>query len=156
MTLNQLECIYNFHDCDVFTPFEMEGNSIAITFDLAKHLQYDALKSRYGDSLSNKEHDLIVKANFFNCSDIQVREWEDCTSKTTNKKKKHNEKMIQIEQFNVDMDFISLAILGENKICFLFEKHGHPRKFSEIQFVCQDVSIIEEKIYIASEYDKPL
>ena len=39
MTLEQLECIYNFHDCDVFTPFAIEGNSITVIFDLAKHLQ---------------------------------------------------------------------------------------------------------------------
>ena len=96
MTLNQLECTYNFHDCDVFTPFEMEGNSITVTFDLAKHLQYDVLKSRYGDSLSDKEHHLIVKAKFFNCSDIQVREWEDCTSKITNKKVNDNKPIFLI------------------------------------------------------------
>ena len=56
MTLTQLEYIYNFHDCDVFTPFEINGDFVTVTFDLAKHLQYDDLKARYGDSLKNKEY----------------------------------------------------------------------------------------------------
>ena len=154
MTLEQLECIYNFHDCDVFTPFSIEGDSITVIFDLAKHLQYDTLKSRYGDLLKNKEHNLIVKVKFSNCSDLQVSEWEDSTSKTINKNEKHNEKTIPIEQFDTDMDFISLAILDGNEIHFPFERCGKSKKYSEIRFVCHNVEVIEEKIYSASEYDK--
>ena len=51
MTLTQLEYTYNFHDSDVFTPFETNGDSIIVVFNLAKHLQYDELKSHYGNSL---------------------------------------------------------------------------------------------------------
>ena len=154
MTLTQLEYIYNFHDCDVFTPFEINGDFVTVTFDLAKHLQYDDLKARYGDSLKNKEYNLIVRVKFSNCLNLSAREWQYRTSKTTKKEQKCNEKTIPIEQFDTDMDFISLAILDKNKICFTFEKNSKPQKLSEIQFVCQDIDIIEEKILTASEYNE--
>ena len=51
MTLKELEYAYNFHDCYVFTPFEINEDCVTVTFDLAKHLQYEPLKSRYGDVL---------------------------------------------------------------------------------------------------------
>ena len=72
MTLTQLEYIYNFHDCDVFTPFEINGDFVTVTFDLAKHLQYDDLKARYGDSLKNKEYNLIVRVKFSNCLNLLI------------------------------------------------------------------------------------
>jgi hypothetical protein len=154
MTLEQLEYKYNFHDCDVFTPFEINGDSITVTFDLAKHLQYDDLKFRHGDLLQSKDSYLIVRVKFSDCLNLRVSEWEYRTSKTTKKEEKHNEKTISIEQFDSNMDFISLTTLGENKICFAFEKYGKPEKFSEIQFVCQNIDIIEEKIFTASEHDE--
>lgn len=153
MTLKQLEYAYHFHDCDVFTPFEINEDCITVTFDLAKHLQYDELKSRYGDLLQIKDNNLIVKVRFSNCLNLQVTEWEYRISKTTKREEKYNEKTILPQQFDSDMDFISLAVLDENKICFTFEKYGKPQKFSKIQFICQDIDIIEEKIYTASEYD---
>ena len=154
MTLHQLECIYNFHDCDLFTPFEINGNSVTVIFDLAKHLQYDDLKARYGDSLKNKECNLIVRVKFSNCLNLSAREWQYRASKSTKKEEKCNEKTIPIEQFDTDMDFISLAILDGNEIHFPFEKCGKSKKYSEIRFVCHNVEVIEEKIYSASEYDK--
>ena len=154
MTLQQLEYIYNFHDCDVFTPFEFVGDSVTVTFDLAKHLQYDDLKSRYGALLQIKENALIATVKFSNCLELQVKEWDCCYSKSTKKTKKCNERTISPELFDSDMDFISLAISGENKIVFSFVKYGNPDKLSNIQFICQDIDIMEEKLYTASEYDK--
>lgn len=153
MTLDQLEHLYNFHDCDVFTPFEINGDSVIVAFDLAKHLQYDDLKSRYGDLLHHKDNHLIMKAKFSHCSALQVSEWQYRTSKATDRKEKCNEHTISAEQLDPNADFISLAVLSENKICFTFEKHGNPKKYSEVQFVCQTVDILEERIYTDSEYD---
>ena len=59
MTLKELEYAYNFHDCYVFTPFEINEDCITVTFDLAKHLQYDPLKSRYGDILQIKDTKIL-------------------------------------------------------------------------------------------------
>ena len=153
MTLKELEYAYNFHDCYVFTPFEINEDCVTVTFDLAKHLQYEPLKSRYGDVLQIKDNYLIVKAKFSNCLNLQATEWEYRISKATKRETKHNEKTISPEQFDPDMDFISLTVLDENLICFTFEKNGKPTKLNEIQFICQDIDIIEEKIYTASEYD---
>ena len=44
MTIEQLGFKYNFHDSDVLLPLEISGDSITITFSLAKHLQYEELK----------------------------------------------------------------------------------------------------------------
>lgn len=151
MTLSQLECTYNFHDCDVFTPFEINSDSITVIFDLAKHLQYDDLKSRYGDLLKNKEYNLILRAKFSNCLNLSVREWQYRISKATKKEEKCNERAMAIEEFDSDADFISLAVLDGDRISFRFEKNEKSRKFSEIQFACYNVDIIEEKILIASE-----
>ena len=153
MTFKQFELAYNFHDCDVFMPFEINGDSVTVIFDLAKHLQYDHLKSHYGDLLQIEDNSLIVKARFSNCSNIQANEWEQSVSKKTRREERCNEKTILAEQFDSDMDFISLAVLGENKICFTFEKCGKQNKLGEIQFTCQDIDIIEEKIYTKSEYE---
>ena len=154
MTLQELEYTYNFHDCDVFVPFEIDGDSIIVIFDLAKHLQYEPLKSRYGDLLKIKDNNLIVRAKFTNCLNIQVNEWEYCISKNTKREEKRNEKTISMENFDSDMDFISLTVFDENKISFVFEKHENRQKLSRIQFICNDVDIVEEKIYTASEYDE--
>ena len=121
MTLKELEYAYNFHDCYVFTPFEINEDCVTVTFDLAKHLQYDELKSRYGNSLNNKANNLIVKVKFSNCLDLQVSEWNHCTS-NTKKQKKQNERTITIEDFDADSDFISLSISEEDKISLRFEK----------------------------------
>ena len=158
MTLTQLEYTYNFHDSDVFTPFETNGDSIIVVFNLAKHLQYDELKSRYGNSLNNKANNLIVKVKFSNCLDLQVSEWNHCTSNTKNQKKQ-NERTITIEDFDADSDFISLSISEEDKISFRFEKlekNGKLIKLSEIKFVCQNIEILEESLLDSFEYDKVL
>lgn len=153
MTLEQLEHTYNFHDCDVFTPFEINDDYIVVTFDLAKHLQYDDLKSRQGKLLQDKDYYLIAKVKFSDYSNLSVSERTNPASKAT-KKGGENEKTLSIEQFNSDVDFISLAVLGENKICFTFEKCNKSKKIIRIQFVCGNIEVLEEALLDAYEYDK--
>ena len=88
MTLTELEYLYNFHDCDVFTPFKVKGDSITVTFALAKHLQYDDLKLRQKELINSKLHHLIVRARFFDCSNLRVSEWMYHPSESIKKSQK--------------------------------------------------------------------
>lgn len=84
MTLSELSRIYNFHDCDVFIPFDVNQDSITVTFDLAKHMQYGELKARYSEYIKNADFHLLATVKFSNCSNVRASEWTfDYSSKGT-------------------------------------------------------------------------
>ena len=154
MTIEQLEYIYNFHDCDVFTPFEITDSSVTVIFAFAKHLQYDELKARYGEALKTTDRHLIAKVKFSDYSSLRVSEWIPIPSRSASYSKKQTERTIPVEQFDTDMEFVSLGILEDNTLSFPFSRYTVPNKIHEIRFICDNAEIIEEKLLAQSEYDK--
>ena len=154
MTLKQLAQLYNFHDCYVFTPFEIDGESVTVTFDLAKHLQYDDLKARYGDMLQKKECHLIVRVKFSDCLNFQICE---LTPHFTGAKKQSftsDARIISMEQFDTQADFISVSLADSDSICFVFESIDSFKKIIEIQFESEQIEVLEEGVLDAVEFVK--
>jgi hypothetical protein len=61
MTLKELEYAYNFHDCYVFTPFEINEDCVTVTFDLAKH---NVLRNLFGKSDVTKLYNYRGEAQY--------------------------------------------------------------------------------------------
>ena len=153
MNIKQLEYVYNFHDCDVFTPFEITEGSVTVIFIFAKHLQYDELNSRYGEALQKNDSHLIAKISFSKYSDLEVMEWTP-TSRSAETSRKQNGRIITIDQFDTDMEFVSFAALEQNTLSFTFCRYTDSNTVHEIRFVCDNAEVIEEKLLDRSEYDK--
>ncbi|MBE6557210.1 MAG: hypothetical protein E7664_05650 [Ruminococcaceae bacterium] len=151
MTLTELSYQYNFHDCDVFLPFDVCGDAITVTFDLAKHMQYDDRFDRKHMMENTTDH-LIVKLRFLHCADIQAVEWSYAENKKIAKLKKVNEKVTSVEAFNQDLFLNSVAFIGEDRLSFMFE--GDPNLGGEICFSPLDIEIIEERLVDEKAFDE--
>lgn len=144
MTLEQLAQTYNFHDCDVFTPFEVEQNSVTVVFDLAKHLQYEDFQTKQSHFVQNKGYSLLVTVRFNNCTNLTAKEWIMVVAKNKMATQKQYQKDIPVEQLDWNLDFVSLCIENSKKIWFVFENAKGNDGF-DLSFDCDTVEILEEK-----------
>lgn len=152
MTVDELLCAYNFHDCDVITPFMVQGDDITVTFVLAKHLQYDGIQSRQNPLYADKEYSLVVRIRFSECTCIKANEWTYETHKaTTSKKSRKNVRQMTVEQFDWQLDFDSVCISAERGISFVFV--GPKQRVGDISFQCRDIEIEEETLLDRTGYD---
>ena len=154
MKSEQLEEVYNFHDCGVFTPFQMDGDSIIVTFNLSKHLQYSDLKSRYGTSFFDKSLSLIVKVKFATCSDIRMlRRVYEHSKKQINIK---SERELPTDAFDWNSDFRSFHLSEQNEVSFGFvpwENSSDSSFVDEIHFICGEVVILKELLIDTDAYE---
>lgn len=147
MTLMQLERIYNFHDCDVFLPFEVDNDSITVTFDLAKHVQYEDFKQKHRDLVDDESYGLVVKIEFSQCSNVEAREWL-----YNGKQARLNEKAVGLQGFNREMFLYTVSMEEKDGVCCLFTANSS--KGGEISFRCEEVKILEEKFIDAEEREQ--
>lgn len=151
MTLEQLEQTYNFHDCDVFTPFEIEQNSVTVVFDLAKHLQYDDLQIKQSRFMKNDDYFLLVKVKFSNCTNLTAKKWTMVVAKDKSTAKKQYQNEVPIEQLDWNLDFVSPYIENSKKIWFVFADAKNSG--FDLSFACDTVEIVEEKFVDLDGYN---
>ena len=149
MTPEQLEHKYNFHDSDAMTPFKEQGDSITVTFFLAKHLQYEEIKSQYKSFINDENYYLLVRISFKSCHNLQASEWRYAPAP---KNAKQDEKNVSISQLDDEMllSYTSFSSYGE--ILFGFE--GKNGKMSEIRFSYKDAEVLEERFVNETEYNR--
>ena len=154
MKPEQLEKIYNFHDCSVFTPFQFDGDSIIVTFDLSKHLQYSELQSRYGTSFCDKGLSFIIKVKFVTCSVIRIlRRVYEYSKKQINIK---SERKLSTDDFDWNSDFRSFHLSEQNEVSFVFVPWDNSSDSSfadEIHFTCDEVVIMKELLIDMDAYE---
>ena len=148
MNTTQLECLYNFHDCDAIVPFVIENNDITVTFCLANHLQYNEFKLKHSALINNKNHHLVVKARFTQCTNIKTNQWFFKHSD----KKRINEKPFDITQIDSEMLLYTFSATDKEGIYFLFT-NDLDNKGCEISFMCESVEVVEEKFLGDEEFE---
>ncbi len=149
MTLDELISEYNFHDCDIPFPIEQINCDVYVTFDLAKHLRYGAVKERYQSMIADKRYSVLVSAKFSDCKEINVCE--------VLPKRSHEDKSVKreltIDSFDWNLDFVSVKMdTYKNEVSAYFQRGN--KKDAYISFCSNQVEILKEICVDQETYDR--
>lgn len=153
MTAEEFDSLYVFHDGDVFLPFEIQEDTLTITFDLARWIQCEWVEEKYGKITYGDRTSFIVKARFSNCKNIVAREWVFKKSRPKNNKKP--ERIITettLQAFDPELELELVETENQNDIRLYFFSSdicgkGYEGKGGLISFSSENVEVIEEAIY---------
>lgn len=157
MTLKELACTYNFHDCDMMMPLDINDNRIVATFVLAKHLQYENFIQKHTNMMNSPACHIVITVAFTHYSDLKAVEEQYPTKKEKLKKNgKTAIKNVAIEAFDPQLDFRSLSesALEEHKVEAFFS--DDQLKYGHISFFTREAVVLSEQVIDDEAYQKLL
>lgn len=152
MTVEEFDGLYDFHDGDIFLPFEIQEDAITITFALARWIQRKWVEEKYGKVTYGDRRSFIVKAKFSRCKNIAAKEWVFKKSKPNNNKKPERiitETTLQAFDPELMLEFVETENQNEISLWFFSDIKGKAfdGKGGVIRFSAENVEIIEEALY---------
>ncbi len=153
MTAEEFDILYDFHDGDVFLPFEIQEDAITITFDLARWIQRKWVEEKYGKATYGDHRSFIVKAKFSHCKNIVAKEWVFKKSRPNNDKKPERiitETTLQAFDPELMLEFVETENQNEISLWFFssdIKGKGFDGKGGMICFSAENVEVIEEALY---------